>query len=80
MQASCRHCCMLQPSIPTPCSCLPVLAALVADCKKCCIVDERAMRYTSAKLEVCPFRLRWGAQGGSGRGLLTADALAMSLF
>jgi hypothetical protein len=29
---------------------------LVADCKKCCVKDPAERKFTSAVLEVCPYR------------------------
>lgn len=38
-------------------ACCP--ADLIADCKKCCVTaKEDTIKYTSALLEVCPFRLK----------------------
>jgi hypothetical protein len=31
---------------------------LVADCHSCCVVDKDSVKYQSARLEVCPYRLR----------------------
>jgi hypothetical protein len=41
-------------------SLLPLaLAGLVADCRKCCVkAEEDTIKYTSAILEVCPYRLK----------------------
>lgn len=34
-------------------------AELLADCKRCCVkAEEDTIKYTSATLEVCPFRLK----------------------
>jgi hypothetical protein len=31
---------------------------LLADCKQCCVKDESNIKYTTATLEVCPYRLK----------------------
>ena len=59
----------------TNAACCPAAAELVADCKKCCVKDLAERKFTSAVLEVCPYRWVGGwAQQPAAAALLGAWA------
>jgi len=49
-QASCSDCASMAEYVADE--------ELVADCHSCCVVDKDSVKYQSARLEVCPYRLR----------------------